>query len=160
MLVQIWHERSCQKRFDVFYGNKKLKGGEEYPLPREKLHLHLIERNPLMSKFWFLRALACFFAGLISGTFSDFKDIPRTRTQIDVLLLNAGEDLDITFTGDGYRIDGAETEELSRSETALTPGNLCKSLNIFTFYSNSSVKPVDFSFRHWAAFFFPGIMVY
>ncbi len=119
MLVQIWHERSCQKRFDVFYGNKKLKGGEEYPLPREKLHLHLIERNPLMSKFWFLRALACFFAGLISGTFSDFKDIPRTRTQIDVLLLNAGEDLDITFTGDGYRIDGAETEELSRSETAL-----------------------------------------
>lgn len=119
MLVQIWHERSCQKRFDVFYGNKKLKGGEEYPLPREKLHLHLIERNPLMSKFWFLRALARFFAGLISGTFSDFKDIPRTRTQIDVLLLNAGEDLDITFTGDGYRIDGAETEELSRSETAL-----------------------------------------
>lgn len=119
MLVQIWHERSCQKRFDVFYGNKKLKGGEEYPLPREKLQFHLIERNPLMSKFWFLRALACFFAGLISGTFSDFKDIPRTRTQIDVLLLNAGEDLDITFTGDGYRIDGAETEELSRSETAL-----------------------------------------
>ena len=119
MLVQIWHERSCQKRFDVFYGNKKLKGGEEYPLPREKLQLQFIERNPMMSKFWFLRALACFFAGLISGTFSDFKDIPRTRTQIDVLLLNAGEDLDITFTGDGYRIDGAETEELSRSETAL-----------------------------------------
>ena len=119
MLVQIRHDGACKERFDIFCGGKKLKSGEDYPLPQKDLRLKFVERNPLMSKFWFLRALACFFAGLISGTFSDFKDIPRTRTQIDVLLLNAGEDLDITFTGDGYRIDGAETEELSRSETTL-----------------------------------------
>ena len=120
MLVQIWHERSCQKRFDVFYGNKKLKGGEEYPLPREKLHLHLIERNPLMSKFWFFRALALFVAGILSGNFSDLKDARRTRTEIEVRLSGVGEDLEITFTESGYTIYGAqEQEELSQSDVPL-----------------------------------------
>ena len=35
MLLHIWHDSSCKKRFDVFFEGKKLKSGEEYPLPQK-----------------------------------------------------------------------------------------------------------------------------
>lgn len=120
MLVQIRHSGACKKRFDVFCEGKKLKSGEEYPLPQEELRLQLIERNPLLSKFWFLRAFALFLAGLLSGNFGDFKEVPRSRTEIGVLLAGIGEDLEITFSEGGYSVFGAETqEELSRRDEPL-----------------------------------------
>ena len=81
MLLHIWHDSSCKKRFDVFFEGKKLKSGEEYPLPQKELRLQFVERNPLMSRLWFLRALALFIAGILSGNFGDFKDVPRSRTE-------------------------------------------------------------------------------
>ena len=120
MLVQIRHESSCKKRFDVFCESRRLKSGEEYSLQQEELRLQFIERNPMMSKFWFLRALALFFAGILSGNFGDFKDAPRSRTEIEVRLLNVGDDLEITFNENGYTIFGAQRqEELSRSDAPL-----------------------------------------
>ena len=120
MLLHIWHDSSCKKRFDVFFEGKKLKSGEENPLPQKELRLQFVERNPLMSRLWFLRALALFIAGLLSGNFSDFKDVPRSRTEKEVLLSGVGDDLDITFSDGGCSIFGAETEkELSAAEIPL-----------------------------------------
>lgn len=120
MLLHIWHDSSCKKRFDVFFEGKKLKSGEEYPLPQKELRLQFVERNPLMSRLWFLRALALFIAGILSGNFGDFKDVPRSHTEKEVLLSGVGDDLDITFSDGGYSIFGAETEEeLSATEIPL-----------------------------------------
>lgn len=120
MLVQIRHDGACKERFDIFCGGKKLKSGEEYPLPQKDLRLKFVERNPLMSKFWFFRALALFVAGILSGNFSDLKDARRARTEIEVRLSGVGEDLEITFTESGYTIYGAqEQEKLSQSDVPL-----------------------------------------
>lgn len=121
MLVQIRHEGSCKKRFDVFCEGKKLKSGEEYPLPQKELRLRFIERNPLMSRLWFLRALALFFAGILSGNFGDFREMPRTRTETEILLSGMGDDLEITFSEDGYTIFGAETQAELSSESVPLP---------------------------------------
>ena len=97
-----------------------MKSGEEYPLPREELRLRFVERNPLAGKLWFLRAFALLIAGLISGNFGDFKDAPRSRTEIEALLSNVGDDLEITFSEGGYTVFGAEKqEELSRAAVPL-----------------------------------------
>lgn len=122
MLVQISHEAPRGKRFDVFYKEKQLKSGEEYDLPENGLELSFIERNAVMSRFWFLRIFAAFLAGLVSGSFDDFADARRSRTEIRVLLGGIGEEIFIRFTGDGnvYSIEGArETREISNCEKAL-----------------------------------------
>ena len=75
-----------------------------------------------MNRLWFLRALALFIAGILSGNFGDFKDVPRSRTEKEVLLSGVGDDLDITFSESGCSIFGAETEEeleLSAAEIPL-----------------------------------------
>ena len=120
MVLRIWHDSGCKKRFEVFVESKKRRSGEECPLPQKELRLQFVERNPLMSRLWFLRALALFIAGLLSGNFGDFKDVPRSRTEKEVLLSGVGDDLDITFSDGGCSIFGAETEkELSAAEIPL-----------------------------------------
>ena len=121
MLVLIRHENACKKRFDVFCQGKKLKSGEEYPLPQGEIRLLFIERNPLMSRFWLLRAFALFLAGLLSGNFGDFKEVPRTRKQTEVRLFGVGDDLEITFLEGGYSIFGAEKQEEVSSDAVSLP---------------------------------------
>lgn len=122
MLVQISHEAPRGKRFDVFYKDKKLKSGEEYDLPANGLELSFIERNAVMSRFWFLRIFAAFLAGLVSGSFDDFNGVRRSRTEIRILLGGIDEEIFIRFTGESdiYSIEGAsETQEISNCEKAL-----------------------------------------
>ena len=119
MLVQIRHDSSCKKQFDVYFGEKKLRSGEEYDLPQEQLCLRCVERNPLMGHFWFFRLFAMFVAGIISGNFSDLREIPRERTEIEIHLSGAGEDIEITLSENGCTVFGAERAEESRRTVPL-----------------------------------------
>ncbi len=122
MLVQIFHEKPYGKRFDVFAGGKKLKSGEEYDLPADSLELTFLERNVVLSKFWFLLIFFNFIAGILTASFEDFRDERRSRTEIRVRLLNIQNDeilIRFTQAGNAYSVEGARVEVISETETAL-----------------------------------------
>ena len=122
MLVQIVYEKPYGKRFDVFSGGKKLKSGEEYDLPADKAELTFVERNIVLSKFWFFLIFFNFLAGILTASFDDFRDVRRARTEIRVLLRNIRNDeILIRFTqgGESFFVEGAETELLGKDEIPL-----------------------------------------
>ena len=123
MLVQIRHEKPYGKRFEVWHNDKKLKSGEEYDLPADKLDLTFSEYNPVLSRFWFLQIFINFIVGLISASFDDFKDARRMRTVIRVRLYEIQDDeitIRFTHSGTSYEIEGAaRSEETENAEIPL-----------------------------------------
>ena len=115
MLVQIAHENGCKKRFDVYCGGQKLKSGEEYGLPADAV-LEFTEYNAAAGKLWFLRVFFAFVAGIVRGGFDDFSSLRTERTRIRVRLFGAGDEI---FLPDGYAVEGARAEEISRGEEPL-----------------------------------------
>lgn len=118
MLVQIAHENGCKKRFDVYCGGQKLKSGEEYRLPADAV-LEFTEYNAAAGKLWFLRVFFAFVAGIVRGGFDDFSSLRTERTRIRVRLFDAGDEIFIRFLPDGYAVEGARAEEISRGEEPL-----------------------------------------
>lgn len=122
MLVQIFHEKPYGKRFDVFFGNQKIKSGEEYDLPEDTLELTFRERNIVLSKFWFLLIFFNFIAGILTASFDDFRDERRSRTEIRIRLHNIENDevlIRFKQAGNTYEVEGAQCEELSCLEQDL-----------------------------------------
>lgn len=122
MLIEIRHEKPLGKRFDVYYGDTLLEGGEEYDIPTEGVALRFVERNPAVGKRWPLLLLGHFLASLF-GAPDSLQEIGRSRTEICVDLGKVeGDELSIVFLegGKSYRIEGApKAAERSRQEVPL-----------------------------------------
>ncbi len=122
MLVHICHEKSCKKRFDVYFGEQKLESGEEYFLPPAGARLMFVERNFMLGKYWFLLLLSNFFAGLLSGAFRDFSQDISRRTEICVELGPLTENTLMIRFHDSfpfYTLVGAPYAEIRRTEISL-----------------------------------------
>lgn len=121
MLVQIRHEKGCDRRYNVYCGDKKLKSGEEYDLP-DGAELTFLEYNPLLSRFRFLLFFLNFLAGVLRGRFNEFAQVRRVRHVVRLRVGGVREDeIEIVFSADGWRVEGADAVQTLQDEELPCP---------------------------------------